>query len=436
MPVLKLTQLAVERLKPPQKGRVEYWDSQLSGFGLRIAAARPGRDPRKVWFASYRVAGRRVFETLGSFALIPKVEAARQLARDSMQRAEQGIDPAEERRRLEEEERREAEAEEARRRDTLGAAIDRYLSRYAVKRMRADTFAETKRTLERDVKPELGARPIREIGRREVRELLERIVERGSPSQANHVFAYLRALLNWAARNDLIEASPARALEMPAPAGERDRVLSDDEIRLFWRGCDAIGWPFGPLFQVLLLTAQRRGEVAEATWPEFDLEKAIWTLPGERAKNGKAHLVHLSGRAVEIVKGLPQIGEKGFLFTTTGDSPVSGFGRARERLAEAIAEIAKEKIEPFTLHDLRRTAATGMAGLGIAPHVVDKVLNHVSGAIRGVAAVYNRHAYLDERRSALEAWSRHVESLVSGAPSNVTPIGAARKASGRQRRYD
>lgn len=425
MPTMKLTQLAVERLKPPATGRVEYWDSQLPGFGLRVGAPRPGvaDGGRRTWQAMYRVRGKLVRETLGTVAAIPKVDAARDLARESMQKAQAGVHPVEDRQRA----AQRAEAAAARKRDTLAAAIDRYLSRYAVKRMRPDYFKETKRTLDRDVKPALGVRPIREITRRDIRELIEAVVDRGSPSHANHVLAYLRAMLNWAVSNDLLEANPCDGLKMPAPLVERDRALSDDETRLFWLGCDAIGWPFGPLFKLLLLTAQRRDELAQATWAEFDLDKALWTLPRERTKNDKAHVVHLSVGAVDLLRALPGLGDKGYLFTTTGTSPVSGFGRARERLAAAIADLnGGEAIEPFTLHDLRRTAATGMAGLGIAHHVVDRVLNHTAGAISGVARIYNRHEYSAERRAALEAWACHVERLVNpAAKSNVIHLAAA-----------
>jgi integrase len=176
------------------------------------------------------------------------------------------------------------------------------------------------------------------------------------------------------------------------------------------------------------LTAQRRDELAEAKRSEFDLDKALWTLPRERSKNDKEHLVQLSPLALDILRGLPAIGENGLLFTTGGARPVSGFGRARARLAAAMLELRQAgrtagkgtiAIEPFTLHDLRRTAATGMAGLGIAHHVVDRVLNHTEGKISGVARIYNRFAYLDERKAALDAWSRHVEGLFQPIPSNV-----------------
>jgi integrase len=185
------------------------------------------------------------------------------------------------------------------------------------------------------------------------------------------------------------------------------------------------------------LTAQRRDEVAGIEWSEIDVERRLWIIPRERAKNDRAHEVHLSALAIEIIEGLPRIGDR-FLFTTSGDRPASGFSKSKARLDRHMldllrAELTKAgkdpdqaKIDDWILHDLRRTAATGMARLNIPPHVVDKILNHVSGTIRGVAAVYNRHAYLDERRAALEAWSRHVESLVRPSPSNVVERKTAR----------
>ena len=189
---------------------------------------------------------------------------------------------------------------------------------------------------------------------------------------------------------------------MPAQKVERERALGEEEIRPFWLACDDIGWPFGPLAQLLLLTAQRRDELAHATWSEFDLEKETWTLPGERTKNGRGHIVHLSALAIETLAKLPRIAsKKGWVFTTGlggGDTPVSGFGRGRERIAAAMTEASGEEVAPFTLHDLRRSAATGMAALGIAPHVVDKILNHSSGKIAGVAKIYNRFEYLSERK--------------------------------------
>jgi integrase len=431
MPKIRLTQVAVDRLKPPVSGRVEYWDTTLPAFGLRVAAARAGQPARKTWMCSYRVAGKKVRETLGTTATIPKVDDARDLARASMQKAQRGVHPVEERKRT-------AAADANGRGQPLAAAIERYLARYAAKRMRPVYFNETRRAFNYDVNPVLGDRLIGEVTRADIRELLEKIVERGSPSFANHLLAYLRAFLNWAVANDLIAVNPCNGIKMPARKGERDRALEDREIRLFWHGCEAIGWPFGPLFQLLLLTAQRRSELTDARWSEFNLDKALWTLPRERAKNDRAHLIALSPPAVAILRSLPQIGGDSFIFTTTGDSPISGFSKAGERLQTAMLELHKAElidggrrgeaekanIEHFTPHDLRRTAATGMAALGIAPHVVDRILNHANGTISGVARIYNRHEYLAERQTALLMWARHIEMLVE--PPNVVTIARVR----------
>jgi integrase len=211
--------------------------------------------------------------------------------------------------------------------------------------------------------------------------------------------------------------------------------LTDEEIRWFWQGCGEIGWPFGPLFLLLLLTAQRRDEVGGMRCSEVDLDNQIWTLPRQRAKGDREHEVHLSDAAIDVLRSLPRIasnsiGQDGLVFTTNGRTPVSGFGNAKRRLDVIMAEARRRslglpertKIPDWRLHDLRRTAATGMARLNFPPHVVEKVLNHVSGTIRGVAAVYNRFEYLEERRAALEAWGRYVWNLVSPADAKIIQI--------------
>jgi integrase len=430
MPTLKLTQAAVDRLKPPASGRVEYWDSQLPGFGLRVSAPRPGnKDGRKIWQAFYRFEGRMVREKLGTLDEIPSVAEARERARESMTKARAGANPVEERHVKEAEERRQVEIEEARKSNTVATVIDRYLAERPVdksrKPMRPEYLAETARTLDKNVKQSaLGERPLDDITSEDIKRLV-RDIAKGAPSQANHTLAYLKAMLSWAVDEGLIEKNPAAFVKMPAQKVERERALSDEEIRSFWLACNAVDWPFGPLAQLLLLTAQRRDELAHATWGEFDLEKQAWTLPGSRTKNGRSHIVHLSGLAVEILERLPRIASKtGWAFTTGlgGDNPVSGFGRGRERIAAAMADVSGTEAAPFTLHDLRRSAATGMAALAIAPHVVDKILNHSSGKIAGVAKIYNRFEYLAERKAALEAWARHVESLIRPTSSNVVEI--------------
>src|SRR5580704_6190110 len=275
MPTIRLTQTAVDRLRPPAQGRVEYWDSTLPGFGLRVSAPRPGHESeggRKVWQVMYRVNGRLVRETLGTLSALAKVDNARDLARASLQKAGRGVHPVEERREAADEKRRKAEVESARKRDTVSTILDRYLVEYGAKRWGADTLREVTRAMNVDIKPILGDRPIGDIARRDVRELLDSIVARGRAPHAHHVLAYLRPALAWAVERDLIPANPAEDVPDPDPrkreARTRDRYLDDDEIRLFWPASAELGWPFGPLFQLLLLTGQRRDEVAQATWSE------------------------------------------------------------------------------------------------------------------------------------------------------------------------
>ena len=199
-------------------------------------------------------------------------------------------------------------------------------------------------------------------------------------------------------------------------------------------------WPFGPIGKLLLLTGARRSEIAEASWQEIDLAAKTLTLPGSRTKNGKPHEIPLSDAAVEIIKALPRIeGKAALLFSTTGATPVSGFSRSREVIEKAmVAELRKaavergddpEKVEalkPWTLHDLRRSCASGMASLKIAPHVIEAVLNHKNGTIRGVAKVYNRYSYATEKRAALDAWARQLGSIVTSRLSNVVELAARR----------
>jgi integrase len=226
-------------------------------------------------------------------------------------------------------------------------------------------------------------------------------------------------------------------MKLPHQEQPRDRVLSDDELRWLWCGCDEIGWPFGSLAKLLLLTAQRRDEVAGMEWSEVDLAKRIWTIPKHKAKNGRAHQVHLSDETIEVLRTVTRVGDR-LALSTTGVAPISGFSRSKRRLDAAMAETRRKELGlPFekegcryaipnwTLHDLRRTATTGMARLRFPPHVVDKVLNHTGGTIRGVAAIYNQFSYLDERRAALEAWGRQVTGLVTPGAANVVALRAS-----------
>jgi integrase len=306
-------------------------------------------------------------------------------------------------------------------RDPLEKVVDTFIERYA--RPNTRSWAETERMLKREVVGAWKGRCLSEIGKADVHELLDAIVDRGSPIAANRVLAALRRMCNWALERGIVKASPCDGVSPPSAVQSRDRVLSDDELAEVWRACNNIRWPFGPLIQLLILTGQRRDEVAEMRWSEIDFETRNWTLPRSRAKNDVEHVVPLSAAALEILNGLPQITSKaGFVFTTNGTTAVNGFARAKRRLD---AELAKTmpQMAPWVIHDLRRTFASGAARLGINLPVIEKVLNHVSGSFRGVVGVYQRHSFADEKRMALEAWARHVERIVSGATSgNVVEL--------------
>jgi integrase len=415
MPTRKLTDLFVERAKPPPHGRIEYFDAAFPGLALRITD-----NGGKSWCAFYRFKGRLRRFTIGRYPAIKPAQARREAAA-ALERVREGVDPAEEK-----QAQREMRTPET---DTFGAVALDYLERHHRKNSRESTYLEAKRDIERNILPKWRNRPIASISRRDVLDLIDGIIARGAEVQANRTLARLRALFNWAIEKDRVAVSPVARMKLPTQEHARDRVLSDDELRWLWRACDQAGWPFGPLVKLLLLTAQRRDEVAGMEWSEIDLLKRVWTLPRHKAKNDRVHEIQLSDAAIEVLRSLPRMGD-GLVFTTTGKRPISGFSKAKRRLDAAMhkanrVELSTKKgasIPGWTLHDLRRTAATGMAKLKISPHVTDKVLNHVSGTISGVAAIYNRFEYLDERRDALDAWGRYLSDLIEPATSTVVAI--------------
>jgi len=227
--------------------------------------------------------------------------------------------------------------------------------------------------------------------------------------------AAIKKLFAWYLDGGAIETNPIAGLKPPSKEISRDRVLSELEIRKCWAAAEIEDWPFRQFVKVLMLTAQRRGEVAEMKWSEIDFDAAIWTIPAARAKNGTAHNVPLAPITLEILASTPRIAGSEFVFTTTGRSPISGFGRLKDRLNRVVCG------EEWRLHDLRRTAATNMAMLGVQPHIVEAVLNHRTGIISGVAAVYNRHAYIREKQEALFQWAEYLTSLRNKRPIHKQP---------------
>jgi integrase len=405
MPTRKLTDLFVDRVKPPAKGRDAYFDASTPGLALRVTPSGA-----KSWCLFYRLNGRQRLFTIGPYPPIKPAQARRE-AQTAFDRVQEGFDPADEKRA-----RRDMRTPEL---DTFGAVAHDYLERHLRANRRPSTYAEAKRDLDHDALPKWRMRPIASIGDGDVIKLIDAIVARGAGVMANRTLARLRALFRWAVQKKRLKVSPADGIRLPTEERARDRVLNDDELRWFWKACVEIGPPFGPLCRLLLLTAQRRDEVGAMTWAEIDLHKKTWVIPRHRSKNDREHEVQLSAAAMAVLQSIARTTGDGLVFTTTGATPVSGFSKAKARLDAAMLAQKGAAIPEWTLHDLRRTATSGMARLNFPPHVVDKILNHAGGTISGVAAVYNRHAYLDERRAALEAWGRYIESLIVPRPGNV-----------------
>jgi integrase len=226
------------------------------------------------------------------------------------------------------------------------------------------------------------------------------------------MFATLSKMFSWLVQHRRVEKNPCAGVHRPDTPKSRDRVLTDAEIVKFWSASGAE--QFGALLKLLLLTGCRLNEVAGMRRSELSEDLSTWTLPGERTKNHRPHVVPLPPMARQLIETMAEEGR--FVFTTTGDSPVSVGSKIKKRLDKAM------KIPPWRLHDLRRTAATGMAELGIPPHIVEAALNHISGAKAGVAGTYNRAAYAAEKKAALERWASHIMGLVAGRKAKVVPI--------------
>jgi integrase len=365
----------------PGSSRTDHYDAIVRGLGLRVATSGT-----KTWFVMKRIDGSNRRITIGRYPAIP--------LQDARKKAEALVADIAVGKPL-------AKAPEL----TFGAAMEDWFTReQAAKR----SATEKRRALAKDVLPAWGKRKLASITKQDVRTLLDSVVDRGAAIHANRLLAALRRFFNWAVERDLIDASPAAGIKPPAKEVSRERSLTRDELAAIWKATETMDYPFGPYIRMLILTGQRRNEVAGAKWNELDLEKGMWTIPGERAKNGKAHLVHLGAEAIATLHAIPRHEGRELVFTTTGTSPISGFSRAKEALDKASG------VRDWRIHDLRRTFATLATGdLGIEPAVVDKILNHSSGAVTGIAAVYQRAQYLDKRKEAMEQWGSFVDRPTS-----------------------
>lgn len=415
----KFTDRYVKSLKPKDHA---YDLREGEGFGIRVLPSGA-----KSWFFLYHFDGRKKRLTLGHYPSMPLAQA-HQKHREALKMLEEHVDPGAALRTAKRE-RREAH--------TVAELVDDYLEKWAKPRKR--TWQEDKRQLEKDVEPRWGKRKAREVTRRDVRELLEDVTGRGSPIAANRLLACVRRMFNWAVEQDILESAPCTGIRAPAKERRKERVLSAEEIRVFWSILDRtlheskrLRVPYVGMedstrraLKLILVTAQRPGEVAGAHWSEFS--DGWWTIPTERAKNENAHRVPLSNLAQDVL-GAPG---DGYVFPSPRKSVSHVHPQA---LSHAVKRMFSETqddlkgVEPFTPHDLRRTAASHMTGAGVPRLTVQKILNH---AEPGVTAVYDRHSYDVEKKQALDDWARKLRNIILGdREEKVVPFVRRERKSG------
>jgi integrase len=276
-----------------------------------------------------------------------------------------------------------------------------------LKRDQADNKASSlyavQRVVEYDLLPAWRNRRIDQISKRDVLDLLDGIIDRGAPSMARRVYAHLHAFFKWCLGRDIITIDPMASVSKPNGTVARDRVLKPEELAAVYRAAEELG-PAGTVVRLLALTGCRLNEIAQLTWPE--LNGVAINLPGARTKNGKPHVIPLSSAAKALLGTVVPVADCDFVFTVGGKKPVSSWTNNKALLDKASG------VTDWRVHDLRRTCATGMAELGVQPHIVEAVLNHVSGHKGGVAGVYNKATYSTEKAEALETWGAHVTALV------------------------
>jgi integrase len=413
--------LASLEVKPGSKDRLVF-DAGCPGLGVRVTAKGS-----RVFLLQWTdpATKRKVREVLGVWGSITLAQA-RNAARVRLGQIAKGIDPRAERHR----QRAEAERARAEAALTLGNLLEDWQALHLVNRRpryRDEAVDAIKRAFVNFL-----AKPAAHLTRADVVKVLDGLAKAGKTATVGRTLAYARAAYRWAEKRGMVPANPFQGVPVATVTSSRDRVLSDAELAKVWSAAGTMGFPWGPFFQLALLTLQRRDEVAGMRWSELSPDLSRWVIPSERMKAGKAHEVHLSEPARVVLRSLPRIEGRDLVFTTTGRTPVSGYSKAKRALDAAILKAQtqgrhgmreKPQVDPWVLHDFRRTGVSKMAQLGFDSIVVDRLLAHQPAKLLGVASVYQRHAFAEERARALDAWAAFVVGD-SNAP-NVVRLGRA-----------
>jgi integrase len=365
--------------------RYELFDAKTRGLGLRV-----GTGGTKTFFVMRRVNGQMQRRTLGAYPSLSVADARKAAGRELSLMAHG----------------------EVAKQNNVRIFRDLYEDWIARDQAENRTVQQVRNAMELHVLPKFGKHKASDISKSDIIRLIDTIADAGKHTQANRILAYIKRLFSWAAKRDLLETNPAINVEMVGKEISRARVLSPVELGSIIEAARALPYPFGPFTRILLLSAQRRDEVAAMRWSEVDMATQTWTVPGTRMKNGEAHHVHLSDQAMDILGALPHNEDTDLVFPATrsraeGDRrSISGFSKAKLRLDE------RSSVSGWRYHDFRRSFAShATERLGVSPAVADKILAHKTGVVRGVAAIYNRAAYLEERRKALQAWANWLDEL-------------------------
>jgi integrase len=382
---------------PPGKSDHIVFDGSLPGFGIRL---RQGG--ARSWIVQYRAGGKQHRETIADVRRLD-LDGARRAAKRRLGAVALGHDPVE-------------EAREARRRAalTMGSLLPRFLDRKRTS-IRASSFLATERHLLKRWAP-LHDEPVHKITRRDVAARLADIEADYGPESARAARTILGEFFAWCMGEGLVEANPVIGTNEPPRSASRDRVLDDDELASLWRACEGMGGDYGLIVRLLILTGCRRDEIADLRWNEID--GGVLTLPGERTKNHRPLVLTLPPLALSILENVPfcRLGRDHRVFGK-GRGPFSAWSQAKCELDEHLPDMPAWRV-----HDIRRSVATGMAEIGIQPHVIEACLNHVSGHKAGVAGVYNRASYTPEVKTALLRWADHVRAIVEGDECKVVPL--------------
>lgn len=378
------TDAKIRSLKPVAGKQYEVWDEKISSFGCRVSPKGS-----RAFVLLYRFKGKSRRYTIGHYPSLTLSEARKKALQASSDVAK-GVDPA-------------ATKKEAKSSISPFAEIVKdYIEKYA--KPRNKSWKETERILNKDFASRWSKRDIRDISKNDLLSILDRISAE-YPSAANHAYRAINKFFNWAVERSIIEVSPSQGLSLPCKVEKRLRVLSDTELKSVWNAAIDMSYPYGKIIQLLILTGQRRGEISSMRWSDIDFVNQSWIIPAELNKSGREHQLPLAPKAFDIITSIPKT-DANWLFPARGsDKSVSGFSKWKNKLNKL------SDVTDWVVHDLRRTTATGLASKGVEPHIIEKILNHSTGTLGGIAGTYNKYKYQDEMLDALNLWEKHISMM-------------------------